>query len=215
MDAQAGDKHEKSNEKKINFDNEEVVKESAVSDADLTEDKSNNPNPETLEEELIIKLAKTEEEIANLKDSLLRKQADFENYRKRMIKEKEEILKYGNSNLLNDLVGVIDDFERAIASGAESKDFDKFHEGISLIEKQFSSMLEKKWNLVKIGVVGEKFDPEKHEALMLEEKDDIEEPLVADVFQNGYLLNNRIIKNAKVKVLMPKKKGEETEIKEN
>lgn len=209
MSSQADEQHEK---KKI-FDSEEAVKESALSDTDVTEE---NQDSETVEsqdfaEELTTKLVKAEEEIASLKDSLLRKQADFENYRKRMIKEKEETLKYGNSNLLNDLVGVIDDFGRAIASGAESKDFDKFHEGISLIEKQFNSMLEKKWNLVKMDAVGEKFDPERHEALMMEEKDDIEEPVVADVFQNGYLLNNRIIRNAKVKVLMPGKKGEETE----
>ena len=94
-------------------------------------------------DEIKEKLKKAEEEIAVLKDTLLRKQADFENYRKRVIREKEETVKFGNTNLLLDLISIIDDFERAINSADDSKDFDKFHKGIELIEKQFTSMLDK------------------------------------------------------------------------
>ncbi len=161
---------------------------------------------EKILQELKEKLQKAEEENAALKDSLLRKQAEFENYRKRMIREKEETVKYGNSNLLIDLVNIIDDFERAINSAGESKDFDKFYQGIGLIEKQFTSMLEKKWNLVRFDSAGLKFDPERHEAFMMEEKAGIDEPVVAEVFQNGYILNNRVIRNARVKVFMPAEK---------
>ncbi|MCL2705016.1 MAG: nucleotide exchange factor GrpE [Spirochaetaceae bacterium] len=157
-----------------------------------------------INEDLGDKLKKAEDEILYLRESVLRKQADFENFRKRVIKEKEETVKYANTNLLLDLINIIDDFERAINSTADSKDFEKFYKGIELIEKQFSSMLEKKWNLVKFAATGDKFDPEKHEAFMKEEKEDIAEPVIAEVFQNGYMLNNRAIRHAKVKVFMPK-----------
>ena len=170
------------------------------------EDIDNNDTEESIndEEDLDAKLKKAEEEILGLRDNILRKQADFENFRKRVIKEKEETVKFANTNLLLDLVNIIDDFERAINSTADSKDFDKLYKGIELIEKQLSSMLEKKWNLVKFGSAEDKFDPEKHEAFMKEEKEGIAEPVVAEVFQNGYLLNSRVIKHAKVKVFMPK-----------
>ncbi|MCL2480463.1 MAG: nucleotide exchange factor GrpE [Spirochaetaceae bacterium] len=155
-------------------------------------------------EDLKDKLKKAEDEVSDLRENILRKQADFENFRKRVIKEKEETIKYANTNLLLDLINIIDDFERAINSTADSKDFEKFYQGIELIEKQFSSMLEKKWNLIKFAATGDKFDPEKHEAFMKEEKEDIAEPVIAEVFQNGYMLNNRAIRHAKVKVFMPK-----------
>ncbi|MCL2294168.1 MAG: nucleotide exchange factor GrpE [Spirochaetes bacterium] len=182
-----------------------------------TEDVGNCNNTEESAktgEDLKEKLKKAEDEIAGLRDSILRKQADFENFRKRVIKEKEETIKYGNTNLLLDLVTIIDDFERAINSAADSRDFNKLYEGIELIEKQFSSMLEKKWNLVKFGSAGEKFDPEKHEAFMKEGKDGVEEPIVAEIFQNGYMLNGRAIRHAKVKVFMPSNANNSTEAKE-
>ncbi|GAH32425.1 unnamed protein product, partial [marine sediment metagenome] len=86
-----------------------------------------------------------ESDINDLKDQLLRKQADYENFRKRIAREKEESIRYANQMLLLDIVAVIDDFERAIASADESEDFTAFHSGIVLIEKQLTSMLEKKW----------------------------------------------------------------------
>ncbi|MCL2791717.1 MAG: nucleotide exchange factor GrpE [Spirochaetaceae bacterium] len=180
--------------------NEEKVKtEEEISSCSNGAEENNN-----VIENLKDKLKKSEEEIAGLRDNILRKQADFDNFRKRVIKEKEETIKYGNTNLLLDLVNIIDDFERAINSSADSKDFEKFYKGIELIEKQFSSMLEKKWNLVKFAAAGDKFDPEKHEAFMKEEKEGITEPVVAEVFQYGYMLNNRAIRHAKIKVFMPK-----------
>ena len=94
-----------------------------------------------------VSISNLEEENSHLKDQLLRKQADFENFRKRIYRDKEEAVKYANQMLLLDLVGVIDDFERAIVSSEESKDFSAFHEGIILIEKQLTSMLAKKWGL--------------------------------------------------------------------
>ena len=144
-----------------------------------------------------------EAEIADLKDQLLRKQADFENFRKRMYREREEASKYANSKLLLDLVEVIDNFERAIRSSEESQDFESFHQGIELIEKQFTSMLESKWGLKRFESVGEEFDPEKHEAIAVDQSGEHPEQTVVDDYQKGYLLHDRVLRNAKVRVAMP------------
>ncbi len=144
-----------------------------------------------------------EEENSELKDQFLRKSADFENYRRRVLKEKEEMAAYSNQQLLLDIVPIIDDFERAIRSADESQDFDAFHNGVVLIEKQFTSMLERKWGLRRFDSEGETFDPQKHEAVASEDSSDIEEPVVVADYQKGYMLNDRVLRSAKVKVTMP------------
>ena len=148
-------------------------------------------------------IAQLERELADLKDQLLRKSADFDNYRKRMQREKEEFASYANRELLLDIVPIIDDFERAIKSGEESKDFSSFHDGIVMIEKQFTSMLERKWKLRRFDSEGEEFDPQRHEAMMTEDSSETEHPTVLEDFQKGYLLNERVLRPAKVKVAMP------------
>ena len=148
-----------------------------------------------------------ERELADLKDQLLRKSADFDNYRKRMQREKEGFASYANRELLLDIVPIIDDFERAIKSGEESEDFSSFHDGIVMIEKQFTSMLERKWKLRRFDSEGEEFDPQRHEAMMTEDSADVEHPTVREDFQKGYLLNERVLRPAKVKVAMPAAAG--------
>ncbi len=148
-------------------------------------------------------IEKLKEENASLKDQLLRKQADFENFRKRMFREREEAIKYANSKLLLDLTAVIDDFERAIQSAETSRDFDSFLKGVSLIEKQMTNMLEKRWGLKRFTSLGETFDPEKHEAIATEESEDYEQPVVLEDYQKGYLLHDRLLRPAKVKVAKP------------
>jgi molecular chaperone GrpE len=142
-------------------------------------------------------------EVQDYKDQYLRKHADFENFRKRMLREKEESIRYANTALLKDIIGVIDDFERAIGSAQESKDFDSFLSGIQLIEKQFVSMLENNWGLKRMETVGEEFDPQRHEALMMEENPECDTETVLEDFQRGYSLNDRVIRHAKVKVGKP------------
>ena len=98
------------------------------------------------------RIAALEKEVADYKDRLLRKQADFENFRKRMLREREDASRYANATLLGDLIGLIDDFERAIRSAEESKDFGTFLQGISMIEKQFIELLESRWGLKRFSV---------------------------------------------------------------
>lgn len=154
-------------------------------------------------------IGKLEAEINEMKDQYIRKYADFENFRKRILRDKEDAVKYANTSLLGDLVGILDDFERAGTSSREAKDIETVINGVQMIEKQMLSLLEKKWGLKKFAPLNEPFDPEKHEALMMAESPDVSEATVAEVYQNGYILNDRIIRHAKVKVSMPAKKENE------
>ena len=136
----------------------------------------------------------------DLKDQLLRKTADFDNYRKRMIKEKDEARQYANSALLEDLCQVLDDFERAIRSSEGTKDYDAFHSGIVMIEGQFASMLERKYNLRRLEALGRPFSPDHHEAIAMEPAEDGKESVVVEEYQKGYQLHDRVLRTAKVKV---------------
>lgn len=148
-------------------------------------------------------LVDAKNEIDELKDQYLRKQADFENFRKRVIREKEDSIKFANATLLGDIISVIDDLERALQSSEESKEFDALHSGVELIEKQMVGMLETNWGLKRFDSAGEPFDPEKHEALMMEESDEYENQTVIEDFMKGYMLHDRVIRHAKVKVSKP------------
>jgi len=153
--------------------------------------------------DLRAKAAEAEAKIAELNDQYLRKAADFENFRKRMNREKQEITEFANQNLLLDLLPVIDDFERAIKSAETSKDFASFYEGIVMIEKRLSTQLETKWGLKRFDSAGQPFDPNRHEAIQMEKKPGITEAVVQEDFIKGYFLKDRVIRFAKVKVLMP------------
>jgi molecular chaperone GrpE len=150
-------------------------------------------------------IQKLEKEKAEMKDQFLRKAADFDNFRKRLIRDKEDAVSFANTSLLTDLIDVLDDFERAEEAAKKSKNFETLANGVDLIEKRLMGLLEKKWGLTKYVPVNEAFDPEKHEALMMTESPDVKEATVAEVFQNGYILHGRVIRHAKVKVSMPAK----------
>ena len=171
------------------------------------EEKAAEKPAEPVDEAKVLKeqIQKLEAEKAEMKDQFLRKAADFDNFRKRLIRDKEDAVSFANTSLLTDLIDVLDDFERAEEAAKKSKDFDTLANGVDLIEKRLMGLLEKKWGLTKYVPVNEAFDPEKHEALMMTESSDVKEPTVAEVFQNGYILHGRVIRHAKVKVSMPAK----------
>ncbi|GHT49759.1 protein GrpE [Spirochaetia bacterium] len=153
------------------------------------------------------KIEQLEAKVAELNDQYLRKAADFENYRKRMFKEKQDAIDFANQGLLVDLIAVLDDFERAIKAAAASakteNDFTAFYDGVSMIEKRLVGDLESKWGLKRFESVGTPFDPNRHEAMMMEKSADANEAVVAEEFAKGYILKERVIRSAKVKVLMP------------
>jgi len=139
-------------------------------------------------------------EVAELKDQWLRKSADFDNYRKRMMKEKEEARLFANTGLLEDLVDVLDNFERAIRSSEAARDYDSFHSGIVMIEEQFASMLERKYDLRRLESQGKPFVPDLHEAIAMEPAEQGQDMVVMEEYQKGYQLHDRVLRTAKVKV---------------
>ena len=149
------------------------------------------------------KIADLEAKLAEARDQFLRKAAEFENFRKRMNQEKQSSIEYANQSLLLDIIPIIDDFERAIQAGESSTDYTGLLEGLKMIEKRLASQLEAKWGLKRFNSAGELFDPNLHEALMMEKSPDVTEATVHEDFSRGYMLKDRVIRAAKVKVLMP------------
>jgi molecular chaperone GrpE len=159
-------------------------------------DKSHDIN--ALEAELKVlrdELAKKDDN----QDKLLRLQAEFDNFRKRSIKERQEFIKYANEGLIIELVGMLDNFERSIKAADQKQDFRLLHQGVDMISKQLHKLLEEK-GLKKISSLGEKFDPNKHEAIEAVVSDEAEEGQILEEFQPGYMLNERVIRPAMVKV---------------
>ena len=134
---------------------------------------------------------------------MLRKAADFENFRKRMNQEKQSAIEFANQSLLLDIIPIIDDFERAISAGESSREINSFLDGIKMIEKRLTGQLESKWGLKRYNSAGEPFDPNLHEAIVMDKSADIDEPVVQEDLVKGYMLKERVIRAAKVKVLMP------------
>lgn len=133
--------------------------------------------------------------IDELNDSLLRLQAEFDNYKKRSDKDKQDIIKCASYSLIEKLLPILDSFELALSS---NKNNDSFSEGMKLIFSQLYSTLEKE-GLRQINPLGQRFDPYKHEVLM-HEKSGKENNTITEVLQKGYMVNDRIIRHAKVKI---------------
>lgn len=148
-------------------------------------------------------LEEKDKALAELKDQMLRLRADTENYKKRLIRDKEDAVKFANASLIKDLLGIMDDFKRAIDVSANTKDFDAMYDGIKMIDDRFYSVLKTNWGLVEIGEEGDAFDANEHEACMVAEDEGAEKETVSQVFQKGYKLHGRVIRAAKVKVIKP------------
>lgn len=162
-------------------------------------------------QEMMAKLEAANAEIADLRakndelnDRYLRKVAEEVNFRKRMLKDKDEAQRYALSSILGDLVPVLDDFDRGLVHAEQTKSYDNLLEGIALIRRQLSQLLENKYFLKRFDSKGEIFDPARHEALFAE-PGDVEEPVVSEEYLPGYMLHERVIRFAKVRVKMPAK----------
>lgn len=147
------------------------------------------------------KLEEKEKEVNELKDKLIRNQADTENYKKRLIKEKEEAVKYANTALIKDLLGPLDDFSRALEAAKNSDNVEAIREGVSMIEDRIYTLLKTNWGLEIIDEANVPFNPNEHEACMMEVSDDAKEETVQLILQKGYKVNGRVVRSAKVKVL--------------
>jgi molecular chaperone GrpE len=149
------------------------------------------------------RIAELEAQAADYRDQLLRKQAEFENFRKRMNREKLEAIEFANQSLLLDLIPILDDFDRAMQSAGNSNDFTALYEGVGMIAKRLAGTLDTKWGLKGYVSAGNLFDPNFHEALMMEKSSAVAEQTVQMDLLKGYTLKNRVIRSNKVKVLDP------------
>jgi len=131
---------------------------------------------------------------------LARLQADFENYRRRTAREKEELVKFATEQLIVSLLPVIDNFERALASGCENPD--KLLEGVEMIYRQLFDLLAAE-GLVPIPAVGERFDPARHEAVSQVESSEHVDDTILEEFRRGYYLKDKVIRPSMVKVARP------------
>jgi len=163
---------------------------------------------EIIEEKLDKELSIAKKQLEEEKDRCLRLNAEFDNLRKRNIKERDEFIKYANEKLIQELIDVFESLERGIENAKKADDKDKLIEGMELVYKQFKVVLEKN-GLVPIKALGEKFDHRKHEAMMQTLTDEQEEDTILEEFAKGYMLNGKVIRYSKVRV--SKRKGSEKE----
>lgn len=148
-------------------------------------------------EELRGRLASAEEESGRMREVLLRKTADFDNLKRRTEREKSDYFKYALAETFRDLLAVVDNFHRATAhadSGGE-----EFRAGVVMIERQLGDVL-KKYGLAEIPALGLAFDPNVHEAVVREETETVAPGTVLEVLQKGWILNDRLLRPALVKV---------------
>ena len=160
-----------------------------------------DPGKDTLSE-LKMQIDALKKENADLKDQVLRRAADFDNYRKRMLKEKQDVFDYANENLLHDLLESLDNFDRTVDAASNAKDVKSIADGVKMINASLVKMLEDKYNLSSYGAVGDTFNPDEHEAIG-SVQGAVAEPVLKEVYLKGYKLKDRIIRHAKVMVTMP------------
>lgn len=183
-----------------------------------------------IKEEIIRKLIEKEKVLKNVEEELIetkeivqerdkfskenlghleRLQADFENYKKRQEKKKKEFIEFANEELLNDLLSVVDNLERALDSTKNEKNAKAIKEGIKNTLKGFYNIL-KKEGVIPMKSVGHKFDPYRHQAVMKTETDKHSEDIVTEEFQKGYYMKSKVLRPAMVKVAVSIKEKKNT-----
>lgn len=148
-------------------------------------------------------LRRLESQLAAERERMLRLRADFDNYRKRTERERGEIERYALADMLRELLPVVDNLERALSVPSAQGDGEDLRKGVEMIVRQFHELL-KRYGLVPIVALGERFDPSVHEAVFQEESDGIVVPTVAVELQRGYRLNDRLLRPSLVKVAVPR-----------
>lgn len=129
----------------------------------------------------------------------LRTQADFDNFRRRTMKEKEDLAKYASAKVITELLPVLDNFERALSTGQEASETESFVKGVDMIFRQIQQVMEQE-GVQPMNAVGEPFNPEFHQAIMQVESDEYEEGFVVEEVQKGYMLKDKVLRPAMVKV---------------
>ena len=188
-------------------ENEEILKEKEAEAAAENRETQAEPQPNeeeqaelTPEETLTKELEEAKNIIEEQKDKYLRLSAEFDNYRKRTLKEKAELIKNGGEKAISAILPILDDLERALENMQKTDDLKAIHEGIDLIYQKFLKNLTQE-GLEKMNPIGENFDTDYHEAVALVPASAEEQKgKVLDCVQTGYKLNDKVNRHAKVVV---------------
>lgn len=186
--------------KKEKFEKEKLKNEMKEVEIPInTENENNDSDVSGSVETAADNTAKLESQLNELKDQLLRKAAEFENYKRRTENERSEYFAYANERLITELLPVLDDFNRALNAYDKSHDSEALKKGVELVYGKFSKILEKQ-GLKEIESTGKDFDVNLHEALMQQPTDEVEPNKIIDTIEKGYHLKDKVLRHAKVVV---------------
>lgn len=174
--------------------------EQELQDENLTDNETVTNEQQSVEVEADVadNVTDWEEKYNQLNDTYLRLNAEFDNYRKRTLKEKADLLKMGSERVLQDVITVVDDFERALENIAKANDVEAITEGVELIHGKFVNFLTKN-SVQEVETIGQPFDVDKHEAVtMVPAANEEDKGKVIDCIQKGYTLGDKVIRFPKV-----------------
>lgn len=156
--------------------------------------------PAAVAEDGVRQAEKWRQELEEAKDKYIRLFAEFDNMRKRHERERAELIKYAHEEVIIEMLGFYEDFERSVtAARANPAEGALLLTGVEMVLKRMQELL-KKYDVAEIEAVGKKFDHTRHEALMAAESDEAQDGIVLEVFQKGYIMDGRVVRTAKVKV---------------
>lgn len=188
---------------------------------DVEVDLSSNDTVEDSEEQMVeTEEITVEEPISALEESsqlaseyldhLQRLQAEFDNYKKRVDREKKELIEYASAELVSELIDIMENLERGVASAKESDNIDSIVKGMEMVSTQLKDILGSR-GLKPIESVGKKFDPHYHEAMMMIPTDEYPYNTVIEEFQQGYMMNDKVLRYSRVKVSVNVNNNENSE----
>ena len=192
---------EEASEEIVDVDQES--EEASIEEENIEEAKELSPL-EQLEEQIRLK----DDELLKQKDTFLREKAELDNFKKRLVKEKEDFVQFANERLLKEVIQIEDNMERAMT--ASNATLESLQEGVEMIQKQFATFL-KNQKVKPIEALGKPFDPNLHEVLNQQESEEHEENTVIQEYSKGYTLNGRILRSAKVVIAKKPVEKKETE----
>ncbi|MBN1224907.1 MAG: nucleotide exchange factor GrpE [Candidatus Aminicenantes bacterium] len=199
--------------KKVETESDIAAEQQEVDEAEIeyitnhkkTAKKKKTESKDAQLKKLEAEISELKEECEAAKQEYVRQVADKENLRKRLEKEKTDYYQFALSDIISEVLVVLDNFERALESEGQ-KDSKNFHEGVEMIYKQLFSLL-KKHGVQPIEIKDKAFNPHLHQAFMTEESEDVQEPEIGQEFQRGYTLHDRLLRPSLVKVIVPKKES--------
>lgn len=175
------------------------TKKEEIQETPRSEEKVEKEQKACGEDDLSAKLQEKEKEATDNYDKYVRAVAELENYKKRALREKTDSIKYGNENIIKDILPLVDNLDRALQHTGNSGDFEAFKEGLKILQDQLLCTLEKH-GVQRIECADKDFDPNVHEAMFQVDSDVHNDNKIVEELERGYILNGRLLRPAKVSV---------------